>query len=122
MYSEGLTCEVLQAELAQSERAAFAVVEEDGEGVAVFVEPCTTDDAQVLKRQIFELIQSHQHITRHLPDGLERKLNRKRNRYLSTFTYYVYFWAKLSLSYLYYRFQSGTAQKIFSRNMKNPPF
>lgn len=121
MYSEGLTCEVLQAELAQSERAAFAVVEEDGEGVAVFVEPCTTDDAQVLKRQIFELIQSHQHITRHLPDGLERKLNRKRNRYLSTFTY-VYFWAKLLLSYLYYRFQRGTAQKFFSRNMKNPPF
>lgn len=58
--------------------AVSAVVEEDGEGVAIFVEPRTTDDAQVLKGEIVELIQSHQHVTCHLTDGLERKVTRKK--------------------------------------------
>lgn len=48
MRSQDHTCEVPEAELAQSKMAVLAVVEEDGEGVAVLVEPRTTDDAQVL--------------------------------------------------------------------------
>lgn len=92
MYSEGHTCEVLEAELAQSKMAVSAVVKEDGEGIAVLVEPCTTDDAQVLKRQIIKLIQSHQHITRHLPDGLEKKM-REKKRHISMFTHNACFWS-----------------------------
>lgn len=78
MYSESLTCKVPEAELAQSKMAVSAVVEEDGEGVAILVESRTTDDAQVLQRQVVELIQSHQNITCHLPDGLDEKKKKKK--------------------------------------------
>lgn len=56
IYSESHTCEVLESELAESKVTIFAVVEEDGEGVAVLIQPRTTDDAQVLQGQIVELI------------------------------------------------------------------
>lgn len=49
------------------------VVEEDGQRVAVLVQLGAPDDAQVLQRQVVELVESHQDVAGHLPDGLEIK-------------------------------------------------
>lgn len=66
------TCQVLEAELSEAEGAISSVVEKDGQSVASFIQFSATDDPQVLQRKIVELIQSHQHVTRHLTDGLRR--------------------------------------------------
>lgn len=53
------TCEVLEAKLTETEVAVSAVVEEDGQGVAVFIQSGAADDAQILQGQILKLIQRH---------------------------------------------------------------
>lgn len=50
------TCEVLKAKLTETEVAVSAVVEEDGQGIAVFIQSCAADDAQILQGQILKLI------------------------------------------------------------------
>lgn len=67
----GLTREVLEAELTETEVAVSAVVEEDSQRVAVFVQPGPANDAQILQGQIVELIQCHEHVSGHLPNGLQ---------------------------------------------------
>ncbi len=64
------TCQVLEAELSKAEVSISSVVEKDGQGVASFIQFSASDDSQVLQRKIVELIQSHQHVTRHFTDGL----------------------------------------------------
>ena len=65
-----LTCEVAEAQLAEAVVAVTPVVEEDGEGVATLVQLGAPHDAQVLQRQVVELVQRHQDVAGHLPDGL----------------------------------------------------
>lgn len=89
--TRGLTCEVLEAELTQAEVAVSPVVEEDGQRVAVFVQPGPANDAQILQGQIFELIQRHEHVTGHLPNGLQtgqsKAINQTAQRCFQCFTY-----------------------------------
>lgn len=54
-----LTCQVFQAELAKAEVPITSVIEEDGEGVAIFIQFCSADDPQVLQRQVVKLVQGH---------------------------------------------------------------
>lgn len=67
---QSLTCEVFQTQLAQAGVSIPSVVEEDGEGVAVLVQLGSSDDPQVLQRQVVKLVQGHQHIACHFPDRL----------------------------------------------------
>lgn len=64
--------------MAQAKVSITSVVEEDCEGVAVLVEFGSSDDSQVLQREVVELVQCHQHIARHFTDGLWTKLRRGR--------------------------------------------
>lgn len=57
--SQWLTCQVFQAELAKAGVPITSVIEEDGEGVAIFIQFCSTDDPQVLQRQVVKLVQGH---------------------------------------------------------------
>lgn len=50
------TCEVLKAKLTETEVAISAVVEENSQSVAVFIQPGAADDAKILQGQIFKLI------------------------------------------------------------------
>lgn len=70
--SQCLTCQVFQAELAKAGVPITSVIEEDGEGVAIFIQFCSTDDPQVLQRQVVKLVQGHQHIASHFMDRLWR--------------------------------------------------
>lgn len=67
----GRTCEAAKAQLLQPVVAVPPVVEEDGERVAALVQRGASDDAQVLQRQVLELIQRHQDVAGHLSDGLQ---------------------------------------------------
>lgn len=58
--------------MSKAEVGISSVVEKDGQSVASFIEFSATDDPQVLQRKIVKLVQSHQHVTRHLPDRLQR--------------------------------------------------
>lgn len=51
-----LTCEVLQTELTQAKVPIPPVIEEDCEGVAVLIQLGSTDDPQVLQRQVVKLV------------------------------------------------------------------
>lgn len=65
-----LTCEIAQTKLPQAVEAVPPVVEEDGEGVAALVQFGASDDPQVLQREVFKLIKSHQDIAGHFSDWL----------------------------------------------------
>lgn len=67
---KSLTCEVLQTQLAQAEVPITSVVEEDCEGVAVLVQLGSSDDPQVLQRQVVKLVQGHKHIACHFSNRL----------------------------------------------------
>lgn len=56
LVSSYCTCEVLKAKLTETEVAVSAVVEEDSQAIAVFIQPGAADDAKILQRQIFKLI------------------------------------------------------------------
>lgn len=60
-----LTCEVAEAQLLQAVVPVPPVVEEDGQRVASLVQFGASDDAQVLQRQMFELVEGHQDVTGH---------------------------------------------------------
>ncbi len=67
-----LTCEVSEAQLLQAVVPVSPVVEEDGQRVASLVQFGASDDAQVLQRQLLELVESHQHVAGHFSDWLQR--------------------------------------------------
>ncbi len=67
---QSLTCEVFQTQLTQAKISITSVVEEDCKGVPVLVQLGSSDDPQVLQRQVVELVQGHQHIACHFSDWL----------------------------------------------------
>lgn len=87
----GLTCEVLEAELTETEVAVSAVVEEDSQRVAVFVQPGAANDAQILQGQVFKLIQRHEHVSGHFTNGLQtgqsKAINQTAQRCFQCFRY-----------------------------------
>lgn len=57
--SQCLTCQVFQTELAKAGVPITSVIEEDCESVAIFIQFGSTDDPQVLQRQVVKLVQGH---------------------------------------------------------------
>ena len=67
------TCKVPQPQLSETKVSVSSVVEEDGERVAVLVQFGSPNDPEVLQGQVVKLVEGHEHVTSHLPDGLHRR-------------------------------------------------
>lgn len=65
-----LACEIFQTQLAQAEVSITSVIEEDSKGVAVLIQLGSSDDPQVLQREVVKLVQGHQHIACYFSDRL----------------------------------------------------
>lgn len=72
-----LACKVFKTQLSKAEVSISSVIQKDCKRVAVLIKLGSSNDPQVLQRQVVKLVQSHQHIARHFSYRLLKELGKK---------------------------------------------